>query len=154
MSFTTITRITSFGPGHGIQGWLQGQLFEWRCRLCDNGRLMVPETPSKTDGEGHGDHESHKDAHGLSLFCLSHQTRSDWASCIERQTNRRCGHATTALLGSLSYDAFSVGLASKKSPVGPIKSLEVLVEEHGTVLAFLVPCLALLASFFLVALCG
>jgi hypothetical protein len=36
--------------------------------------------------------------------------------------------------------------------MGPIKNLDAFVEEHGTVVAFLVPCLALLASFFLVAL--
>jgi hypothetical protein len=36
--------------------------------------------------------------------------------------------------------------------MGPIKRLDALVEEHGPVVAFLVPCLALLASFFFLAL--
>ena len=33
-----------------------------------------------------------------------------------------------------------------------LKILDALVEEHGTVVAFVVPCFALLASFLLVAL--
>jgi hypothetical protein len=36
--------------------------------------------------------------------------------------------------------------------MAPIKNLKWFVEEHGTLVAFLVPFLALLASFFLVAL--
>lgn len=36
--------------------------------------------------------------------------------------------------------------------MGPINMLDALVEEHGPVVAFLVPCLALVASFFFLAL--
>ena len=36
--------------------------------------------------------------------------------------------------------------------MGPIKNLDAFVEEHGTVVAFLVPFLALLATFFFLAL--
>jgi hypothetical protein len=36
--------------------------------------------------------------------------------------------------------------------MGPIKNLNGFVDEHGTLVAFLVPFLALLASFLLVAL--
>jgi hypothetical protein len=36
--------------------------------------------------------------------------------------------------------------------MGPIKRLDALGQEHGPVLAFVVPCLALLASFFFLAL--
>jgi hypothetical protein len=36
--------------------------------------------------------------------------------------------------------------------MGPIKNLDALVEEHGPVVAFLVPCFALLATFFFLAL--
>jgi hypothetical protein len=35
------------------------------------GRLVVPETASKTKGRCHGDGESHKNAHGVSIVLLS-----------------------------------------------------------------------------------
>ena len=36
--------------------------------------------------------------------------------------------------------------------MGPIKNLDVFVEQHETAVAFLVPFLALLATFLLIAL--
>jgi hypothetical protein len=48
---------------------------------------------------------------------------------------------------SLKRQAYSEGCI-----MGPIKMLDALVEEHGPVVAFLVPCLALVASFFFLAL--
>jgi hypothetical protein len=45
-----------------------------------------------------------------------------------------------------------MGLASRKLAImGPIKNLDGFVEEHGTLVAFLVPFIALLASFLLIA---
>jgi hypothetical protein len=43
-------------------------LFEGRRWLRDHSRLVVPETASKTNGRCHGDGESHKDAHVVSLI--------------------------------------------------------------------------------------
>jgi hypothetical protein len=60
---------------------------------------------------------------------------------------------------TLSYDAFTPRLLSQSTSgfrgsgiMGPIKNLDALVEEHGPVVAFLMPFLALLATFFFLAL--
>lgn len=47
----------------------------------------------------------------------------------------------------------TMGLASGELAImGSIKNLDAFVEQHETVVAFLVPLLALLATFFLIAL--
>jgi hypothetical protein len=64
--------------GRSDRGWLlpqrisrcrreSGWLLKGRCWLCDYGRLVVPETTSKTNGRCHGDGDSHKNAHCVSL---------------------------------------------------------------------------------------
>jgi hypothetical protein len=57
-------------------------LLEGRCWLRDHGRLVVPETASKTNGDCHGDSESHKDAHCVSL--ISGQFLSPNASSLDQ----------------------------------------------------------------------
>jgi hypothetical protein len=76
-------------------------------------------------------------------------------SCMHHQTNRKLlprSHsialrAPAKMHSSLKRQAYSEGCI-----MGPIKMLDALVEEHGPVVAFLVPCLALVASFFFLAL--
>ena len=51
----------------GNKSWL----FKGRRWLRDHCRLVMPETTSKTNGRCHGDGDSHKDAHWVSLVLLS-----------------------------------------------------------------------------------
>jgi len=51
----------------GNKSWL----FKGRRWLRDHCRLVMPETTSKTNGRCHGDGDSHKDAHWVSLVWLS-----------------------------------------------------------------------------------
>jgi hypothetical protein len=64
-------------------------------------------------------------------------------------TKQSCCHAATASFEDSHYDGPGFGGAAI---MGPIKNLDAFVEQHETVVAFLVPLLALLATFFLIAL--
>jgi hypothetical protein len=58
------------GYCYGEKGVPVRLLFEWGCRLCDHGCLVMPETTLQPSGRHH-DAEDHKNAHWLPRFlCL------------------------------------------------------------------------------------